>query len=106
MNPGSGVLNGRRVLIVEDEAIVSMILEDLLTASGCVVIGTAGNTKAALTLIEQEPIDCAVLDVKLLDGCPYRKLDSSVAMMQTAEHGLSNDATKLLDRSADRRVLA
>jgi len=42
----------------------------------------------------------------MVASCPYRKLDSSVAMMQTAEHGLSNDATKLLDRSADRRVLA
>jgi hypothetical protein len=30
MNPGSDVLNGRVVLVVEDEAIVSMMLADLL----------------------------------------------------------------------------
>jgi DNA-binding response OmpR family regulator len=68
MNPGSGVLSGRRILIVEDEAIVSLMLEDLLTESGCIVIGPTGTTTAALALIEHESIDCAVLDVKLTDG--------------------------------------
>jgi DNA-binding response OmpR family regulator len=68
MNPGSGVLSGRRILIVEDEAIVSLMLEDLLTESGCIVIGPVGTTQSALRLIEQEPIDCAVLDIKLIDG--------------------------------------
>ena len=68
MNPGSGLLSGRRILIVEDEAIVSLMLEDLLTESGCIVIGPVGTTQSALRLIEHEPIDCAVLDVKLADG--------------------------------------
>jgi DNA-binding response OmpR family regulator len=31
-------------------------------------IGPAGTTQSALKLIEQEPIDCAILDVKLIDG--------------------------------------
>ena len=68
MDPGSGRLNGRRILVVEDEVIESMMLVDLLTASGCVVIGPAGTTTQALALIEQEVIHCAILDVKLLDG--------------------------------------
>jgi len=38
--------------------------------------------------------------------CPYRKLDSSIAVVQAADHRLGNDATKPLHRSADRRVLA
>src|SRR5262249_57353404 len=38
-------------------------------------------------------------------ACLYRKLDSNIAMMQAADHGLSNDATILLDWSADRRIL-
>jgi CheY-like chemotaxis protein len=68
MNPGSGVLNGRRVLVVEDEAIVSMMLADLLQSAGCVVIGPVGTTTGALALVEQEVIHCAVLDIKLTDG--------------------------------------
>jgi len=39
-------------------------------------------------------------------ACAYRKLDSSVAVVQAADHGLGNDRTKPRDRSADRRVLA
>jgi len=70
MNPGSGVLSGRRILIVEDEAVISLMLEDLLTESGCVAIGPTGTTMAALALIEHEAIDCAILDVKLTDGMP------------------------------------
>ena len=65
---GGALLTGRRVLVVEDEAMVSMMLENLLTDAGCIVIGPTGTTKAALALIEQETIHCAILDVKLMDG--------------------------------------
>ena len=68
MNPGSGLLNGRRVLVVEDEAIESLMIEDILTSAGALVIGPTGTTVEALALIEQESIHCAILDVKLLDG--------------------------------------
>jgi CheY-like chemotaxis protein len=65
---GGALLSGRRILVIEDEALVSMMLSDLLTDAGCVVVGPAGTTQSALRLIEQEPIDCAILDVKLADG--------------------------------------
>jgi ActR/RegA family two-component response regulator len=45
-----------------------MMLADLLTDAGCLVVGPAGTTQSALKLIEQEPIDCAILDIKLIDG--------------------------------------
>ena len=45
-----------------------MMLSDLLTDAGCVVVGPAETAQSALRLIEQEPIDCAILDVKLMDG--------------------------------------
>src|SRR6185295_3746198 len=68
MNPESGVLRGRRILIVEDEVLVSVMLANLITEAGAVVIGPTGTTTKALALIEQEVIHCAVLDVKLMDG--------------------------------------
>jgi hypothetical protein len=40
------------------------------------------------------------------DRCPYRELDSSVAVVQAADHGLGNDATKPLDLSAEGCILA
>ena len=58
----------RRVLVAEDEAVESLMIHDLLTESGFVVVGPAVSTKEALSLIEQEAVDCAVLDIKLVDG--------------------------------------
>ena len=68
MTPGAGILSGRRILVVEDEAMISMMLEELLTEAGCVVIGPVGTADAALSLIEKEAIDCAILDIKLDEG--------------------------------------
>jgi DNA-binding response OmpR family regulator len=68
MNSGTGVLAGRRILVVEDEALVSLMLGDALESAGAVVIGPASTVRAALALLGEEAIDCAVLDVKLEDG--------------------------------------
>ena len=76
---GGASLRGRRVLVVEDEALVSLMIEDLLTQAGCIVIGPAATTDSALALIEQEAIDCAVLDVKLLDGPVFPVADTLAA---------------------------
>ena len=65
---GVALLRGRRVLVVEDEAMLSLMLGDLLASVGGVVVGPAGSTTQALDLIEQEVVDCAILDIKLADG--------------------------------------
>lgn len=56
---------GRRILVVEDEAIVADMLENILTDAGAVVVGPAGTVAAALRLATGEPLDAAVLDVNL-----------------------------------------
>lgn len=61
--PGSD-LAGRRIIVVEDEALIAMMLEDMLTDFGCEVVGVAGSLPEALRLVDK-PIDCAVLDVNL-----------------------------------------
>lgn len=63
--PGERLL-GKRVLIVEDEALLAMELEFALLDEGAEVIGPALSLEAALRLIEAGPaIDCALLDVDL-----------------------------------------
>jgi CheY-like chemotaxis protein len=54
-----------RILIAEDEAIVSMLIEDVLSAMGCHVVGPAGRLDEALALAAAEPLEGAVLDVNL-----------------------------------------
>ncbi|MDB5436809.1 MAG: response regulator [Phenylobacterium sp.] len=58
-------LGGLRVLVVEDEMMVSMLIEDMLTDLGCTVVGPASRLDEALDLAKAADIDCAVLDVNL-----------------------------------------
>jgi len=55
----------RRILVVEDEALIAMLVEALLADRGHAVVGPASRVAAALTLAEGETLDAAVLDVNL-----------------------------------------
>jgi CheY-like chemotaxis protein len=62
-------LAGLRVLAVEDESLVAMMIEDFLEALGCAVAGTAARLEEALSMAAELDLDAAVLDVNL-DGRP------------------------------------
>ena len=63
---GSARLAGRRILIVEDEALLALDLAMSFEDAGAEVVGPAGNLQAGLRAVEREgPIDAAVLDVDL-----------------------------------------
>ena len=54
-----------RVLVVEDETMVSMLLEDMVCDLGAEVIGPAAKFEQAMALALQGTFDLAVLDVNL-----------------------------------------
>ncbi len=58
-------LSGRRILVVEDEALVAMLVEDALLEAGAQVIGPVATVAQALALLERETPDAAVLDLNL-----------------------------------------
>lgn len=58
-------LTGLRILLVEDEAMIAMLVEDMIIDSGATVVGPAGGVKEALVAIAEQPIDGALLDVNL-----------------------------------------
>jgi len=59
-------LVGRRVLVVEDEMMIAMLVEDMLAELGCAVVGPAHALDDALELARTEHgLDVAVLDVNL-----------------------------------------
>jgi len=63
---GLDALHGRKVLVVEDELMIAMLVEDMLVDLGCTVVGPAHTLETALKAIEAEPeIDAALLDVNL-----------------------------------------
>jgi CheY-like chemotaxis protein len=63
------------VLIVEDEATVAMLLEDLLLELGCHVTEIAARVDTALTLIEVKNLDVVILDVNLEGEASYPVAD-------------------------------
>lgn len=60
-----GKFQGLRVLVVEDEMMVSMLIEDMLGDLGCTVVGPASRLDEAMDLARSAELDCAVLDVNL-----------------------------------------
>ena len=55
----------QRILIVEDEALVAILVQDMLEELGFTVVGPAGTVDSALALLDGAPVDGAVLDCNL-----------------------------------------
>jgi CheY-like chemotaxis protein len=56
---------GRRILVVEDETMIRMLLDGMLTDLGYTMTAEAGEIEEALALAKQAEFDIAILDVNL-----------------------------------------
>ena len=61
--PSAAVSN--RILIVEDEPLIAMMLEDIVIELGYSVAGPVGSVTEALAFVAANPVDAALLDVNL-----------------------------------------
>ncbi|RZF30969.1 response regulator [Paraburkholderia sp. UYCP14C] len=61
------LLQGQRILVVEDDYLVALALSSALEDAGASVIGPIAGAQEAIALIEQgrEHVDAAILDVDL-----------------------------------------
>ena len=59
-------LTGRRVLVVEDESLVAMLIETILEDMDCIPVGPAANIEEGLRLVaDTQDLDAALLDVNV-----------------------------------------
>lgn len=58
-------LAGQRILIVEDETMIRMLLADMLEELGYTIAGEAGRIDDALAVANDAEFDLAILDVNL-----------------------------------------
>ena len=60
-----------RVFVVEDEALVAMLIEDAVEAAGCEMVGPFAQLDDAMKAASREKFDCAILDVNIRGGLSY-----------------------------------
>ncbi len=58
-------LAGIKVLVIEDEPLILMLIEDLLADCGCVIVAVATNLEDAMSRVQEKSFDVAMLDVNL-----------------------------------------
>lgn len=56
---------GRRIFVLEDEPIIAMMIEDILSDLGADVCGPSSTIEEALSLASTEAFDAALLDLNV-----------------------------------------
>lgn len=68
-----------RVLVVEDEALLAMMVEDVLDAAGWSVAAAAASVPDALRAVERGGFDIALLDINLAGHPVFPVADALLA---------------------------
>ncbi len=61
-------MDGIKVLIVEDQALLALDLEMVVGDAGCLIVGAAMDQPGAMAIAASDPPDIALVDINLLDG--------------------------------------
>lgn len=72
----TGLLSGRRMLVVEDEMLVLMNIEIAFEELGCSAIHAAASVAEALALLVRHDFDAALVDVNLSGEKSYPVADA------------------------------
>jgi CheY-like chemotaxis protein len=58
-------LQGKRILVIEDELLLALCVGQALEEKGCKVIGPATSVRQGLNLVEKTTVNGAILDINL-----------------------------------------
>jgi CheY-like chemotaxis protein len=102
---GDPPFGGLKVLVVEDETVVSLVIDEMLKALGCSVVWHASGVNDALAILRRRRPDVGLLDVYLAGELAYpiaRWLDSEkVPFVLTTGYGRRH----ILDHWAGRPII-
>jgi PAS domain S-box-containing protein len=96
-------LRGKRILVVEDEPLVAMDMQSMLSAAGCTVLGPAGTLQEARRLLETETCDAALVDVNL-KGEPIDSLLSPLRQQDVPFAFVTGYGPKVLSKTFEETV--
>jgi CheY-like chemotaxis protein len=99
------LLTGRRVLVIEDEMLILMMIEDMLADLGCESVAVASKVGPAISLIEGQEFDTAMLDMNLNGIESYPVADALSARDVPYFFSTGNSLTDMKDGYRDQEVL-
>lgn len=98
------ILEGKRILVVDDEPDILVVLEELLDQC---VVDTAADFGSAKKLIEKNPYDVAILDIMGVRGYDLLALTitKGIPTLMLTAHALSPDnLVKSLEKGANAYI--
>ena len=99
------LLSGRRVLVVEDEMLVLIMIEDMLADLGCKSVTSAATVDRALAAINEQVFDVAMLDMNLNGYDSHVVAEALAARGVPFVYSTGNTGQSLRDGYSDRPVL-
>jgi CheY-like chemotaxis protein len=99
------LLAGRRVLVIEDEMLILMMIEDMLADLGCESVAVASNIGPAISLIEGQDFDTAMLDMNLNGIESYPIADALAVRDVPYFFSTGNSLTNVKEGYRDQDVL-
>jgi DNA-binding response OmpR family regulator len=102
-------LRDARVLVVEDEVLIAMLINDVLSDAGATVVGPAASVSDALRLIEVERdtgIDAAVLDLNLMGESSMGVADRLAALGTPVVFATGSDSSAIAQRHRTIPILS
>ena len=99
------LLTGRRVLVIEDEMLILMMIEDMLADLGCESVTVASKIGMAISLVEGQEFDTAMLDLNLNGIESYPIADALTMRDVPYFFSTGNSLTNVKDGYRDQDVL-
>ena len=95
------LLDGLRVLVVEDDCLAASEMRDVVEELGGVALGPVARLEQALRLVQSDPPDAAILDVRLDGDDSLPVADALVALGTPVIFATGYDADSLPERFAE-----
>ncbi len=94
-----------RILVIEDEAIIGMLLSEVLEGMGHVVIGVAGTEGAAVALAAEYQPNLLIVDAGLTSGNGLSAVDTITKMRFVPHIFTTGNALKVRLAKPDAVIL-
>lgn len=101
----TGLLKGRRILILEENSNVADLLTGMLTRFGCEVLGPANQLSDALELISDVGVDAAILDVTIKGEISFVLADELARKGTPYAFASGNKTPQSIERYAPTHII-